>query len=152
MSMNITEITKQMKELEIKAEKYENLKGFINDKLPKIHEKLKEIHVILNEVNPVLSISKGTIGTTFKKGQRMERVNEIYKDMIENETEYTREDIERKYDINKGSAYSIFLILGKMKGISTRFDSKIKILFYYKSSRNQEELKKIMPKEFSYMA
>ena len=143
------DISKQIKELEIKGKKYDDLKEFIQNKLPKIYENIDEIKSILNEINPVLSIltTKGTTGIHFKKGQRGERVNEIYKDMVDNESEYTLEDIERKYDTTKSASYAIFKILNNMKGVSSRVNNKIKTLFYFESSGTQEELKKILPKD-----
>ncbi len=88
--MDFKEVANQMKELEIKASKYDDLKESIDKIMEQVNNKLFEINVLLSEISPMLSIKRhyNTSGKRTGWGAAIAGyIEKIYKYLIDNKNQ-----------------------------------------------------------------
>ena len=126
--------------LENKANKYDLLKEFIDNKIPLINQKLDEINLILEEINPVVNITKTR--RKINKGLSTININNIiYNELREEKiTDITTEEIGNRFNISKTASNTVTKLLRKRKDIQTRYEGKKIILYYFKSKQLEKDV------------
>ena len=147
------EITKQIKELEFKASKYDDLRNEVYTVLKEIFELTEQIQKKINSLDPTL---KSTTRKYGKKGIRNERANEIYQLLKENDgMEVSINDISIKYQCSDTESWNILSRLKKMQGINSRLEGKRKFYYYHKPKVGKDETEIIpetkIPTKVSFM-
>lgn len=152
------EILNQVKELELRAGKYDSLKECFENEIPKINKmisevenKLSDIKLVLKNINPLLALENAprTKRTSIKP--ILER---IYNDMMINDEDVSTEDIEVKYNAG-GSKGWISSKLRRLPGVHTRNEGRRIVFYYFKGTGNKDKVEidkdTTIPKKFSHM-
>ena len=171
------EIARQMKELQVKAEKYDNIKVFIEDKSTLINQKIDEIKSILNEINPSIIFKDKKHYESRREGLVPKVIVEVVNYLRENKVEISSTEIKGKWNITSGgTTQKILTVLKENKNIKVRLDPNYKkrCLFSYNFEKidfkgtitekvkqepekrvdiieENKELLKSMPKKYSYI-
>lgn len=151
----MNELSKHIKELELKASKFddfeENFKPILND----IFILTEEIQKKLQEINPLFKVKFSSKTIRRKRGRREERVNLLYNELRVNDNlQITISDIEKKFDLSNTAATTISVELRKMQGIQTRLEGRQLFFYYYKPKIDKDnteispEIK--VPTKFSF--
>lgn len=149
------EISKKIKELEIKASKFDSFQEEFRPLLNEIFELTEQIQNKLQQINPMFKVK--SYSKPYIKGSMQDRAKQLYNELKESDTlQITNEDISNKFNISKtGSAYQVSLLLRKMEGIQTRNEGRTIYLYYFKPKISKDEVEisdevKI-PKKISFM-
>lgn len=143
------EILNQIKELELRAGKYEagkydSLKECFEEEIPKINKlitevesKLSDIKIVLKNINPILSLENGSKGKRTSVKPIIER---IYKEMMENDEQFYVEDLISKFGVTENNKGWIVIKLKEMPGVQIRQDGRKIVLYYFKGSSDKTKV------------
>ncbi len=141
--MDMKEFLNQMKELELKAKKYDDIKENLDATLGLINEKFSEIQELFTRLSPVMIVKgkkRGSYG-----GKVLDYIEKCYKYLIDNPNkEFSSREILDAVGLNNvlgGSEYNVKLALLKLPGITRRVspDSMIKQILKYSGKQELPE-------------
>ncbi len=151
MELNVKELVSQMKEMEEKSNKYDELKVNIEEVMQKLNEKFGEIQELLSDISPMISVKKKYNTTGYNKSYGKKVIGYIqnaYKYLIDTGEYLPLPKLLTKLnltDIKGGTEHQVRTGLKTLKGIKTTKDSNDSriILFYYDKSEGKLELNRI---------
>ena len=153
MTIDITELTKTLKDLEIKAKRGDDLREFVQSKLPQIQNHMFEIQNLLTELNPLVEQNIKLFSS--KKGKKYGKTKQIgisaYLFLRENpDLTLTIQQMVNKYDCSYKQANDASISLRQNSDIKSRMITGKKFeMFYQKNIETnfKGEIKDIIKKE-----
>lgn len=140
--LDMKETLNEMKLIQEKADKYDDLKESVEGTMIKLDEKFKEVQDLLSDLAPVLSLKKKYSYPHKNKGYGTKMIGYIqvcYKSLIDSGEMLTLPDLLRKNNLGHltgGSEHQVRLGLVGLKGIRivpSSQDARKKLLHYDKS-------------------
>ena len=147
------EISKKIKELELKASKFDDFEENFKPLLNEIFELTEQIQNKLQEINPLFKVK--SYSKPRLTGHQQERIEQLYNELKANDSmQITISDISTRFNIAESTAHKYTVDLRVMDGIQTRNDGR-KIYFYYhkpKISKDEVELSEgtKIPQKFTF--
>lgn len=123
-------LQEEIKDLQKKAGNYQTLRGFVDEKIPRIIECLQEATNLLNEIRPG---SMGARSTSMNKKKRLETINQVYEDLVlsQGEKQVSMDSLESDYGLPRHIAYQTIQALEKKSDIHWRKEGRTKFLFHH---------------------
>lgn len=147
--VDMKEVVNQMKELEVKASKYDDLKEMLDETIAKINEKFNEIQDLISEISPLIAMRRKyrKKDTTGFGNVVISYVEKLYNYLVDTGEEKTIPDMARHLNMDEhclsgGTGSKIKIALTKMHGIKFRIDAndRRRHLYSYDNSVKKLEI------------
>mgnify|MGYP001605316304 CR=1 FL=1 len=133
------EISKKIKELELKASKFDDFESNFKPVLNEIFELTEKIQYKLQEINPMFKVKSYSKPRVI--GAIDNRLEQLYTELKNSDTlQITIDDISKKFNMAKSSSHKLSVLLRKMDGIQTRHEGKIIYFYYHKPKISKDEV------------